>query len=84
MTTDRINFINEDDAWRVFLGILEHVANPCRTDTNKHFDEIRAGNTEKRHLGFTSNRFGQQGFTGTRVAYQQDPLGNTATQFLKL
>ena len=37
-----IDFIDEDDARRTFLGLLEHVAHASSPYTHKHFDEIRA------------------------------------------
>ena len=41
LTADSINFINKDDTWRIFLSLLEHIADTARTDTDKHFYEVR-------------------------------------------
>ena len=84
MAADSVDFIDEDDARRVFLGILEHVAHACGTDADKHLDEIGAGNAEERDLGFTGDRPCQQGLAGARVANHQHALGNMAAKFLEL
>ena len=41
LATYRIDFINEDDAWGIFLGLFEHVAHACGTDTHEHFHKVR-------------------------------------------
>ena len=38
---DRIDFVDEDDARRVLLGLFEHVAHAACADANKHFDKVR-------------------------------------------
>ena len=42
MTADRIDFVDEDDAGRILLGLLEHVAHAACADADEHFDEVRA------------------------------------------
>ena len=51
MTTDRIDFIDEDNAGRVLLGLLEHVAHAAGANTHEHFDKVRSGNGEEGHIG---------------------------------
>src|SRR5262249_5003856 len=41
-TTYRVDFVNEDDAGRFFLGLPEQVAHPGSTHADKHFYEIGA------------------------------------------
>ena len=77
-----IDFVNKNDTRRVFLRLLEHVAHTACTDADEHFDEIRTGNTEKRHTCLTCNRFCQQSFTRTRAACQQNTARHTAAQTL--
>ena len=43
LATDRVNFVDEDNARRVFLCLLEHVTYARRTHANEHFNKIRAG-----------------------------------------
>ncbi|MNI53430.1 hypothetical protein D3C73_1082580 [compost metagenome] len=84
VTTDGVDFVDKDDAWSVFLGLFEHIANTAGTDTDEHFDEIGTGNGEERHFGFASNRLGQQGFTGTRRTHHQHAAWNATAQTLEL
>ncbi|MNF57794.1 hypothetical protein D3C84_393340 [compost metagenome] len=83
MATDGVDFVDKDDARSMLLGLLEHVANTAGTDTDEHLDEVRTGNGEERNLGFTSNRLGQQGFTGTRRTDHQHTARNTTAQALE-
>ena len=39
---DRIEFVDEDDARSLFLGLVEHVANSGCANTDKHLDKVRA------------------------------------------
>lgn len=41
LTADRINFVDEDDAGRILLSVLEHVANTSGTDTDEPFQRSR-------------------------------------------
>ena len=41
MTADGVDLVDEDDAGRVLLGLLEHVADAARADADEHLDEIR-------------------------------------------
>ena len=40
LAADCVDLINEDDARRVFLGVLKHVAHTGRADTDEHFNEV--------------------------------------------
>ncbi len=41
MAPDRVDFVDEDDAGRVLLALLEKVANAARADADEHLDEVR-------------------------------------------
>ena len=84
LAADCVNLINEDDARRVFLGVLKHVAHTGRADTDEHFNEVRAGDREERNLGLAGNAFGQQGLAGARRADQEQTTRNASAEFLKL
>lgn len=83
MTTDRVDLVDEDDARRVLLGLLEHVADPAGADTDEHLDEIRTRDSEERHLRLTGNRFGQQRLTSTGRTDHQHATRNTAAETLE-
>ena len=84
VTADSIDFIDKDDARGVFLGLFKHVTNTACTDAHEHFHKVGTGNREERHLGFTRNRLGDQGFTGTWRANHQHAAWNATTQALEL
>ncbi len=84
MTADCIDLVDKDDARRVLLRLLEHVADTTGTDTDEHLDEIRTGNGEERHLGFTCNRLGQQRLTSAGRADHQHTTRNATAETLKL
>jgi hypothetical protein len=75
MTADRVDFVDEDDAGRVLLGLLEHVAHAAGADADEHLDEVRAGDGEERHVGFARDGAREQGLAGARRADQQHALG---------
>ena len=83
MTTDRIDFVDENDAWRLLLGLIKHIANTRGTDTHKHLNKVRARDREKWHLGLACNGFGQQRLTGTGLSHHQHTARNTATELLE-
>ena len=82
LTADRINFVDEDDAGRILLSVLEHVANTSGTDTDEHFNEVGTGNRKEGNLGFAGDGFGQKSLTGTRRADEQHTARNTTAQSL--
>src|SRR5690606_41800086 len=67
-TADGINFVDKDNAGRLLLGLLAHIANPGSTHTDKHLHKVRTGDREERHPRLTRNGLGEQGFTGPRLA----------------
>ena len=84
MATDCINFIYENDAGRMLLGLVKHVPHTAGTNANKHLDEIRARNGEERHACFASDGPRQQSFTGTGRTNHQHAARNLAAQLLEL
>ena len=72
LTADCIDLIDENDAGRIFLGLLKQVSDTGGTDTDEHFDEVRTTDAEESNAGFTSNSLSQQGFTSTGRAVKQD------------
>ena len=78
--SDGVDLVDEDDARRLFFGLLEQVADPARAHAHKHFDKIGAAQREEGHLGFAGHGLGQQGFTGSRRAAQQHSFGDFAPE----
>ncbi len=42
MAADRVDLVDEDDARRVLLALLEHVAHAAGADADEHLDKVRA------------------------------------------
>ncbi|VTQ60153.1 Uncharacterised protein [Stenotrophomonas maltophilia] len=84
VATDGVDFVDEDDARRVLLGLLEHVAHAAGADADEHFNEVRTGDREERHLGFAGDGLGQQRLAGTRRAHHQHAARNLAAQLGEL
>ena len=71
LATDRVDLVDEDDAGRVALGLLEEVAHAGRTDADEHLDELRAGDAEERHASLTGHGPREQRLAGAGRADQQ-------------
>ena len=84
MPADGVDFVDENQAGRGFLALLEHVAHAARADADEHFDEIRAADGEERHVRFAGDGPGEQRLAGARRADHQHALGNAPAEFLKL
>ena len=83
MATDRVDLVDEDDAGRILLGLLEHVTDTARAHTDEHLDEIGAGNREERHV-----RLAGHGARGERLArsgraHKQHAARDSTTQPLE-
>ena len=83
MAADRIDFVDEDDARRVLLGLVEHVAHAAGADADEHLDEIGTGNGEERHFRFAGDGARQQRLAGAGRADHQHAARNAAAQFLE-
>ena len=84
LAADRVDFIDEHDARRMFLRLLEHVAHARRADADEHFDEVRTGNAEERHLGFAGDRAREQRLAGAGIADHQHAARNAPAELLEL
>jgi hypothetical protein len=83
VTADRVDFVDEDDAGRVLLALLEHVTHPRGADADEHFDEVRARDGEEGHVRFAGDGAGEKRLAGTRRADEQTALRNLAAQALE-
>ncbi len=83
MAADRVDFVDENEAGRGFLALLEHVAHAARADADEHLDEVRAADGEERHVRFAGDGAGEQRLAGARRADQQHAFRNAAAEFLE-
>src|SRR5579864_2848846 len=84
MTSNGIDFVDENDAGGILLALLEEIAHAARAYSDKHFDEVRARNGEERNIGLARNRAGQQRLASSGRPDQQDSLWNATAQLLEL
>ena len=84
MPADRVDFVDENDAGRGLLALLEHVAHAARADADEHLDEVRTADREERHVRFAGDGAGEQRLARAGRADQQDALRNAAAELLKL
>ena len=68
MAADRVDLVDEDDAGRVLLALLEQVADARRADADEHLDEVRAADREERHVGFAGDGAREQRLAGARAS----------------
>ena len=82
-TADGVDFIQEDDAGAVVLGLFEEIAHAAGADADEHFDEIGTADAEERAIGFAGDGLGEQGFAGAGFADQQHAAGDSAAEALE-
>src|SRR4029078_9985823 len=83
MTADRVDFVDEDDARRVLLALLEQVADARRADADEHFDEVGAADREERNVGLAGDGAREQRLAGAGRPHEQDALGDAAAKLLE-
>ena len=84
MAADGVDLIDEDDAGRVLLRLLEHVADAARAHADEHLDEVGARDGEERHIGFAGDGAGQQRLAGAGRTDQQHAARDAAAEPLEL
>ena len=75
MAADRVDFVDEDDAGRILLGLFEHVAHAAGADADEHFDKVRTRNGEEGHIGFARDGARQQVLPVPGGPTSSTPLG---------
>ncbi len=83
VTAYGIDLIDEDDAGRVLLRLLEHVAHARSAHAHEHLDEIRARNGEEGNVGFARDCARQQRLAGSGRPHQQHAARNASAQPLE-
>ena len=81
---DGVDFVDEDDAGGLLLGLLEEVTHARSTHAHEHLHEVGAGDGEKRDVGFAGHSLGQQRLARSRRAYQKGSLRNLGAQLAVL
>ena len=77
-----IDLVDEDDAGRLLVRLLEEVAYLGGTSAHEHLDELGARDAEERHACLAGNCLGEERLTGTRRAYEQGAARQPRTDVL--
>src|SRR5271170_3587082 len=83
MAADRVDLVDEDDAGRVLLALLEHVTHSAGADADEHLDKVGARNSEERHVRLAGDRPRQQGLARPGGTDQQHAFRDLAAEALK-
>ncbi len=82
-TADGVDFIQEDDAGAVVLGLFEEVSHSAGADADEHFDEIGTADAEEWAVGFAGDGLGEKGFSGAGLADQQHAARDSTAEALE-
>src|SRR5690606_2017508 len=80
----RVDLVDEDDAGRVLLALLEEVAHAAGADAHEHLDEVGAADGEERNVGLARDGAREQRLAGPRRPHEQDALRDAASELLEL
>ena len=84
MTTDRINFIDEDNRGSNFLCTGYKITHTRSANTDIHLKEFRTSDGEEGSLGFTRHSLRQQGLTGSGRTVEEHTSRNARTDLAEL
>ena len=76
----RVDLVDEEDARRILLGLLEHVADARGADADEHLDEVGARNGEERNPRLAGDGPRKQGLAGARRPDQERARRNPAAE----
>jgi hypothetical protein len=83
MPADRVDFVDENNAGRGFLPLLEHVAHAGRADADEHFHEVRPADREEGHIRFAGDGPGEQRLAGPGRSNQENAFWNSSAELLE-
>src|SRR5258708_8610342 len=84
LSTNSVKFVDEYDAGRMLLGLLEQIAHTGGAYSHKHFYEIATADRKKRHFRLAGYRTRQQRFASSGRANQYHSFWDVRTQILVL
>src|SRR5207237_3328599 len=84
VAADGVDLIDEDDARRVLLPLLEEVAHARSAYADEHLHEVGAGDGEERRVRLAGDGAREEGLAGARRAHQQDDHGHLAAELREL
>src|SRR5262245_36196138 len=84
MPPDGVNFVDEDDARRMRLALLEQIAHARRADADEHLDEVGARHREERPPRLAGYGAREQRLSRSRRTDQQRTLRQTSAELREL
>jgi hypothetical protein len=84
MAADRVNLVDEHDAGRVLLALLEEIPHARGADADEHLDEVGPADREEGDVRFARDRARQQRLAGSRRAHQEHALRDAPAELLEL
>ena len=84
MTTHRVDLVDEDDARRVRLALLEQVADATRAHAHEHFDKVGTRHRKERPASLARHGAREQRLARPRRTDQQRPLRQPAAELGEL
>ncbi len=84
VAADGVDLVDEDDAGRVLLRLIEHVAHARRADADEHLDEVGARDREERHVRFAGDGARDQRLAGAGRADEEAAARDASAEALEL
>ena len=83
LAADRVDLVDEDDARRRLLRLIEQIADARGADADEHLDEVGAGDRKERHARLAGDRAREQRLTGSGRPQQQHAFGDARAERLE-
>ena len=80
LATDGVDLVDEHDARRVALGLIEQVAHAAGADADEHLDELGTRDAEERHACLAGDGAAEQRLARAWRADQQHALGDAGAE----
>src|SRR5439155_292373 len=80
LATDGVDLVDEDDARRVALGLVEQVAYAARADAHEHLDELGARDGEEGHARLARNSTREHRLSRAGLPDEQDAARDSRAQ----
>ena len=84
LAADRVDLVDEDDARRIALGLVEEVADAAGADADEHLDELRARDREERHAGLARDGTRHQRLAGAGRPDEQNATRDARAEGIEL
>ena len=84
LAADRVDLVDEHDARRVALRLIEQVAHARGADADEHLDELGAGDREEGHTRLAGDRAREHGLARAGRADEQDAARDPRTEAREL